>query len=500
MIPFFFPPQPEGGRQERRRKRRSTSSSESKHRRRRRRKERGRSRRRARSSTSPSERRGRKRSRGSPTEELPPARAGYAWVQVPLPGGQPPPPSLQSPPEKPQSEGWKKQEWQPASSWQGQQSAPAWQGQHSSPGWQGQHSSSSWQGQSQSSWYKGTRYQGGRSSQWQPKQSQRDKGWNKWQNPAASRTSHKETGKAAEHEADQGTAPPVPPQDEDQTRYNILEATPEEVEAQAARRAAQEEESYHKQLWDQAVRTAVQDPHRPKSAREMVREGKMRDWWSMSWKDCRALVDNDLQELYLRKLQELFEGHGSEGGAPDVLIQRLACLCAWWKQCGRPLEGEWGDLEFAILKVPGQRVACIRTRIEGPSYCSPRNARHCMVASHGMPHKMAMGLAELGEMCPGDTVDGEFPMYGFSARGTCAELTTENIRLSIAKVASKAKGMEQVIATFEGTLEQATPQTEGGMSYLSTACRDAGSSRAGDHLLLSPSYAVLRAISTPWPV
>ena len=67
-----------------------------------------------------------------------------------------------------------------------------------------------------------------------------------------------------------------------------------------------------------------------------------------------------------------------------------------------------------------------------------RNARHCMVASHGTPHTMAMGLAEYGEMCPGDTVDGEFPMYGFS--GTCGEFSTENIRSSIAKVASKAKG------------------------------------------------------------
>ena len=263
---------------------------------------------------------------------------------------------------------------------------------------------------------------------------------------------------AASHRAEGFTPPPPPPPEEDNQ-----DRTQEEVAAQAQRDAAQEEDSYNKQLWDQAIRTAMQD--------------------------CRALVDNDLQETYLKKLQELFAGQGSEeGGAPDVVVQRLACLCAWWKQCGRPLEGDSGDLEFAILKVPGQKVACIRTRIEGPSYCNPRNARRCMVAS------------ELGEMCPHNTVDGEYPMYGFSARGTCAELSTENIRLSIAKVASRAKGIGQIIATFEGTLEQATPQTEGGMSYLSTSCRDAGSARSGDHLLLSPAYAVRRAISTPWPV
>ena len=84
MFPFLFAPQPEGGRQEKRRKRRSSSSSPSRRRRRHKREERGRSRRRARSSTSPSERKGKKRSRESPVKDLPPARAGYAWAQVPL--------------------------------------------------------------------------------------------------------------------------------------------------------------------------------------------------------------------------------------------------------------------------------------------------------------------------------------------------------------------------------------------------------------------------------
>ena len=57
----------------------------------------------------------------------------------------------------------------------------------------------------------------------------------------------------------------------------------------------------------------------------------------------------------------------------------------------------------------------------------------------------------------------------------------------MAKVACEAKGLGQVIATFEGILEKPTPNTEGGMYYLNAACRDAGSSRNGDH--------VLRAIS-----
>ena len=298
MFPFLFAPQPEGGRQEKRRKRRSSSSSPSRRCRHHKMEERGRSRRRARSSTSPLERKGKKRSRESPVKGLPPARAGYAWVQVPLPGSQPSPPLLQAPPAQGQQEGWIKQDWQPASLWQGQQSTSAWQGQQSS---------SSWQGHGQSSWHRGARYQTGRSSQWQ------HKGWNKWT-------------EAASHAEGFPPPPPPPPQEGDQDRYNIREATPEEEAAEAQRNAAQEEESYHKQLWDQAIQTAAQDPKRPRSAHELVREGKLRDWWSMTWKDCRGLVDNDLQEMYLKKLH--LSGHGSsEGGVPDVVIQRLSYLC-----------------------------------------------------------------------------------------------------------------------------------------------------------------------------
>ena len=154
---------------------------------------------------------------------------------------------------------------------------------------------------------------------------------------------------------------------------------------------------------------------------------------------------------------------------------------------------------MTVFKVPGQKVACVRTKFEGPSYSHPRNARFTMVASHGMPFPCAMGLAEHGELCPGDHVDGEYPQYGFSARGTCDDFNTESLKQSIGKVVSKAKGMGQIVATYEGTLERATPQTEGGMPYLSAACKDAGSSRAGDHLMLSPRFAILRAISTSWP-
>ena len=50
-------------------------------------------------------------------------------------------------------------------------------------------------------------------------------------------------------------------------------------------------------------------------------------------------------------------------------------MAEFFHVASRPLHRFSGELEAAILKVPGQKVACIRTRIEGPSYCNPRNAR-----------------------------------------------------------------------------------------------------------------------------
>ena len=259
----------------------------------------------------------------------------------------------------------------------------------------------------------------------------------------------------------------------------------------------QEEESWHESLWRDAVRTAVHDENRPLSARELVREGKMRDWWSMSWGQCKELVDGKIHDHYRTRLAEMFAAQ-ADSKAPDAVVDRFSAVCAYFQQCGISLEHE-DALEMTVFKVPGQKVACIRTKFEGPSYSHPRNARFTMVASHGMPFPCAMGLAEHGELCPGDHVDGEYPQYGFSARGTCDDFNTESLKQSIGKVVSKAKGMGQIVATYEGTLERATPQTEGGMPYLSAACKDAGSSRAGDHLMLSPRFAILRAISTSWP-
>ena len=371
------------------------------------------------------------------------------------------------------------------------------------------------------SWKKQTPWRGGESwkqTPWKGGESWKKgttKSWNKWVNPDWKHKDKPYQQKSYGHEGQnwsQGSSqqqppppPPPPPQSEQEpsdqqdvdARYNIREATEEEELASAARKRQQEEESWHESLWRDAVRTAVRDVNRPLSARELVREGKMRDWWSMSWRQCRELVDGNIHDHFRTRLAEMFAAQ-ADSEPPDAVVDRLSAICAYFQQCGIPLEHEKA-LEMTVFKVPGQKVACIRTKFEGPSYCHPRNARYSMVASHGMPFPCAMGLAEYGELCPGDHVDGEYPQYGFSARGTCDDFDTESMKQSIGKVVSKAEGMGQIVATYEGTLERATPQTEGGMPYLSSACKDAGSSRTGDHLMLSPRFAILRAISTSWP-
>ena len=143
---------------------------------------------------------------------------------------------------------------------------------------------------------------------------------------------------------------------------------------------------------------------------------------------------------------------------------------------GRAVEG-------SIFKVPGQRVVFFPTTIHGPSYKEPANHRNSLTISHGLPWTSALGVGQLGELAPGDFTEG----------------SQGSIRSSITKVAARAKGKD-VILTLEGQLEVNTPQVEGGMYHLNAACRDAGSARSGDHLLLHPRNAVLKGISVPWPV
>jgi len=238
---------------------------------------------RRRRSSSESDRRGRKRER---SRDAPQASAssssmpfggpaqGYAWVQVPLNAqGLPTMPSMPIAAEATQP--------------------PA--------------KEETWEG----SWKKQTPWRGGESGK-----KGTSKNWNKWVNPEWKPKDKPYQQRGYDHRGQgwkQGSShqqppppPPPPPQPEqepdrqqdDAARYDIKEATEEEERASAAKKRQQEEESWHDSLWRDAVLKAVRDSDRPLSARELVREGKMRDWWSMSWRDCRELVDGAFHDHY----------------------------------------------------------------------------------------------------------------------------------------------------------------------------------------------------------
>ena len=455
----------ESGRSRRRRE----SSSDSRRRRRdRRRRDRTRSRERSRGRSPRS-----RRSEGS--SSLPVAEPGYRWCQIPetvLQKGTgpaaaqaplPPPPAPHVQQLHPQQRGspveasssWQQNPWQPFQKTWGQQS---WSQ-------RGSGSSSKWK----QSWGQ-----------------QREKGWNKWPKKDEGRDWAKQDPKDKPPEGGEvsAAAPDAPPR-------KIL----------TTRQAEREEEGFHAQLWQDATQQALADPDRPLCVRELVKNGRLTAWWSMSWKDARAQIDGALVDEYRGLLRGYFVGPPEgPGKLPEPVLERCACIFAWFKQNNRPVfQVEGRAIEGSIFKVPGQMVVLFPTNIHGPSYKEPANRRHSMTISHGLPWTSVLGVGQLGELAPGDFIEGEFPSYGFSGRGSCNEFSQGSIRASITKVAARAKGKD-VILTMEGQLEVNTPQVEGGMYHMNAACRDAGSARSSDHLLLHPRNAVLKGIAVPWPV
>ena len=478
MLPWMFMPGIESGRSRRRRE----SSSDSRRRRRdRRRRDRTRSRERSRG-RSPRSR------RSEASSHLPVAEPGYRWCQIPetvLHGGTgpavaqaplppPPTPPVQKWPQQQRgaqveaSSSWQRKHWQPPQKTWGQQT------------WSQRGSGSS------GKWNQG----------WGQ---QREKGWNKWPKKDEGRDRAKPDPKDKPPEGGEvfAAAPAAPGGDP----YQVAEATKEEIEAAAARQAEREEEGFHAHLWQEAAQQALADPDRPLCARELVKNGRLTAWWSMSWKDARTQIDGALVDEYRDLLRGYFVGPpDGPGMLPEPVLERCACIFAWFKQNNRPVfQVEGRAVKGSIFKVPGQMVVFFPTTIHGPSYKEPANHRNSLTISHGLPWTSALGVGQLGELAPGDFTEGEFPTYGFSGRGSCNEFSEGSIRSSITKVAARAKGKD-VILTLEGRLEVNTPQVEGGMFHLNAACRDAGSARSGDHMLLHPRNAVLKGISVPWPV
>ncbi len=477
MFPWPFMPGLESGRS---RRRRESSSDSRRKRRNRRRRDSTRSRDRSRGRSPRSH-------RSEASSSLPTAAPGYRWCQIPetvLHGGTGPavtqaplpPPAMPPADHWPQQRGgvqvepsssWREKPWQPPQKTWGQQN------------WSQRGSGSS------SKWSQG----------WGQ---QRDKGWNKWPKKDESRAWAKQDPKDKPPEAS-GVFGAVPEAPEDDT-HRVAEATNEEIEAAAARQVEREEQGFHDQLWQEATQKALVDPERPLCVRELVKEDRLTAWWSLPWKDARTQIDGTLVDEYRGLLRSYFvEPDEGPGTLPEVILERCACIFAYFKQNGRPVfESEGRAIEASIFKVPGQKVVSFPTAIHGPSYKEPKNHRYSMTISHGLPWTSVLGVGQLGELAPGDFTEGDFPTYGFSGRGSCDEFTQGSIRASITKVAARAKGKD-VILTMEGQLEVKTPHVEGGMYHLNAACRDAGSARSGDHLLLHPRNAVLKAFSVPWP-
>ncbi len=156
--------------------------------------------------------------------------------------------------------------------------------------------------------------------------------------------------------------------------HRVAEATPEEIEAAKARQMEREEQGFHDQLWLEATRKALVDPERPLCARELVKENRLTAWWSLPWKDARTQIDGTLVDEYRELLRSYFvEPDAGPGTVPEAILERCACIFAYFKQNGRPVfESEGRAIEASIFKVPGQKVVSFPTTIHGPSYKEPK--------------------------------------------------------------------------------------------------------------------------------
>ena len=244
---------------------------------------------------------------------MPAPQPGFHWCQVPTAvfGMASGPQTQASLPAQKGAEA--ASSWKDSSRWQ-EQSTP-WKSQQSSwgKGWghsKNYGSSSSWQGSG-----------GNRREKWD-----KPKGWNKWPKPEQKPAKEQYgRGAAPKEEEPETLLDPVmagifgarqqgPPERPD-SAFNVAEATEEEVQAAANRKAEREEEGFHSQLWQGAIAKALADPSRPKCARELMREGILRSWWNMSWKDARGLIDGTLVDEYRDRLMLYMAKQESHRGA-----------------------------------------------------------------------------------------------------------------------------------------------------------------------------------------
>ncbi|CAE7668743.1 ANKRD50 [Symbiodinium sp. CCMP2592] len=271
----------------------------------------------------------------------------------------------------------------------------------------------------------------------QQKQGQWNKRWNQWRRSSQGSFEPRGSGRQSSWT--------------DPDHHNIQEATPSEVAAADARRAAKEvdqdeaddEASYLAALWKSAEDQAIAE----------------------KFPDTAAY-------------KEFLEG--LEGPIPASVISRVATVLAAFRAYGRPLEGEnpvAGVVgpDAHIFRVPGQRILILSCELRGPSYIRNPNSEHSAIMAHGTSFPSLVGVAEIGEIAVNDYRDQGIPCFGFSARGSLVGLSRDALESAATKCASRAKALGGAIILVECELPRGTPSVEGGNEMMQICCRDAGS-------------------------
>ncbi|CAE7540441.1 unnamed protein product [Symbiodinium sp. CCMP2592] len=151
----------------------------------------------------------------------------------------------------------------------------------------------------------------------QQKQGQWNKRWNQWRRSSQGSGETRGSGRQSSWT--------------DPDHHNIQEATPSEVAAADARRAAKEadqdeaddETSYLASLRKSAEDEARADPTRPLSARELAEQGKLQWWWKMPWK---AVVEKFPDTAAYKEFLEGFlamSGHDPRASENEVFMRSI---------------------------------------------------------------------------------------------------------------------------------------------------------------------------------
>ena len=161
--------------------------------------------------------------------------------------------------------------------------------------------------------------------------------------------------------------------------YQVAEATKEEIETAAARQAEREEEGFHAHLWQEAAQQALADPDRPLCARELVKNGRLTAWWSMSWKDARTQIDVALVDEYRDLLRVTLWAPRMDPGC---------CLSRSWRGAlasspgSSKTTGQSFKLKGELLRAASSRFLARWWSFSQPPYAAPPTRSQPTTATH----------------------------------------------------------------------------------------------------------------------